>query len=251
MDNGQGVAPMIPAGTEPTVWGTKSFVGAPNQGQATTPAQTGQSESVPTEGVQSNPVNASQGTTFAELAAKKGFKSVEDLAAAYQNLESQNKKVEMSLAELVKLRDESFAAEPVITQPVNQVQSQDEAIKIVEGIARRTIRPLEDKLALQDLLLRQPDAQQFAVEMAAVIKQDPNVTWETAYKAAKFDVLNRQADALKQQQAQQVQELKQRASIGSTKSAANAPVKSLDDLVNDRTIPFAEVQRIMKERFTA
>ena len=249
MDNGtQNTAPIIPAGTESMHNATYNPLKAMNQGQAGVLPNEGKSESGEHVALQSSELNAHSWTTFDELAAKKGFKSADDLAAAYSNLESQNKRVEMSLSELVNSRIQSQPADDVTTEELANAQSQEAALKIVEKVVKKFTRPLEDKLALQDLMAKNPDATQYAGEMAKLVKENPGIGWDVAYKAAKFDRLAGQAREEGKQQAYQTIQRKQALTTESPRSATKDS-KPMLDLIKDKNVPFREVQRIMKERF--
>jgi hypothetical protein len=237
MDN-ENNAPIIPAGTEPTVFGTTAF-----SGQAQNSPDMGQSEAnIP----QTSTNQAPSRTSFEELAAKKGFQSADDLADAYRNLESQNTRVEMSLAELAKIR--STQSEQPSEVPT-QVETQDDAMKVVENIVRRYTRPLEDKLQLSDLFNKNPDAQSYAGEMGRLVKENPGISWDVAYKAAKFDALDKQSRERGRQEAYQAIQQKQAVAPQPVKAALNKEA-SLSDIVRDKSVPFKEIQRIMKERFS-
>ena len=127
-------------------------------------------------------------------------------------------------------------------------QSQEAALKIVEKVVRKFTKPLEDKLALQDLFSKNQDAQQYAGEMARLVKENPGISWNVAYKAAKFDRLAGQAREEGKQQAYQSIQRKQSLTVEAPRAAVKES-KPLLDLIKDRNVPFTEVRRIMKERF--
>ena len=245
MDN-EKQAPVIPAGTEPTVFGTPTFPGgAP--GQAEQPPATNQ-EGAQQVAQQDSGKAPGEGTTFTELAAKKGFKTPDDLAKAYANLESQNTRVEMGLSELMSIRGQSQPGEAEDLAGVDQeIQTQEQALKVVEKVVRRFTRPLEDKIALQELFFKHPDATQYAAEIGKAIKDNPGITWESAYKVAKFDASQDTAREQGRQEAYQTIDKKQAAAVQPTRPAEQGP--NLRDLIVDRNTPWSEVQRIMKERF--
>src|ERR1041384_7517583 len=56
-----------------------------------------------TDSVQPESSKSSDETSFEAIAAKKGFKTPDDLAKAYANLESKNTKVAMKNADLEKI----------------------------------------------------------------------------------------------------------------------------------------------------
>ena len=242
MDN-EPVAPVIPSGTEPTVFGTASFQG---NGQAATSPDKGQSKSESAQADPSSDASAPQGTTFEELASKKGFKSADDLAAAYANLESQNKRVEMGFAELAKIRE---TTQSEFVPDVSNVQTPEDAQRIVEGIVKKFTRPLEDKIALQDLFFKNPDAAQYAASMAKLVKDSPGMNWEHAYKVAKFDDVAKQATEKAKQEVYQAIQQKQAVATAPARASAK-DTRPLAELIKDKSIPFVEIQRIMKERFS-
>ena len=243
MDN-EPVAPVIPSGTEPTVFGTASFQG---NGQAITSPDKGQSKPESVQAIPSSDTSAPQGTTFEELASKKGFKSADDLAAAYANLESQNKRVEMGFAELAKIRENPTQLESI--PDVSNVQTPEAAQRIVEGIVKKFTRPLEDKIALQDLFFKNPDAAQYAASMAKLVKDSPGMNWEHAYKVAKFDDVAKQATEKAKQEVYQAIQQKQAVATDPARASAK-DTRPLAELIKDKSIPFVEIQRIMKERFS-
>ena len=259
MDNGQQAAPVIPSGTERTVYGTASYMGnAPFAGSSPVPVANGQAVSLPSTGQseavaalaqQSGEAKAPLGTTFDDLAVKKGFRNADDLAAAYENLESQNKRVEMSLAELVKLREQTIPQSEIAPDELNQVQTQEDALKVVERVVKKFTRPLEDKLALQELFHNNPDAPSFASDMAKLVKENPGVSWAVAYRAAKFEALDKQSREKGRQEAYQTIQQKQAATV-SQPATPQKSAQGLKELIGDKSIPFREVTRIMKERFS-
>lgn len=240
MDNENKTAPIIPAGTEPTVYGTTVFQA--DNGQAASSPDVSKPQQVAPA---ANPQAPQEGTTFEELAVKKGFKSADDLARSYAELESRNTRVEMGLSELVRVRTESQPQ----TEANASVETAEDAVRVVEGIVRKQIDPLRDQLQLQDLFLRYPDAKDFAPQMAKVIKDNPGTAWEVAYRAAKFDALASQAKKEGTQQAYQTIQQKQSASVEPARPAVTKE-RNLDELIRDKSIPFSEIQKIVKERFS-
>lgn len=254
MDNSTN-APVIPAGTERTVFGTTTF-----------PANNGQAVVQPDANAPQNPAtmnqppavqpNAPQGITFEQLAVKKGFTSPDQLAEAYAQLESQNTRVSMGLSELAKVRE---APAPVPTvqaelDDVVNVQTQEDAVKVVEKLIRKHTQPLEDRIQLQNLFMTHPEAKELAPRMAELIKENPGASWDLVYRAARSERL--EADQQRQQeigrqQAYQAMQTKQSVATEPTKAQpAPRDGRGVEELIRDKTVPFAEVQRIMKERFS-
>ena len=252
MVNAQNLAPIIPAGTSKSGGGKPAYdplieIMARDNGQAGEAPEASQSVA---KTQQTSETMVPTGTTFAELAAKKGFNSPDDLAKAYIEAEQQKTRVEMGLSELIKLRNESQPAESEVDQ-LNVESTDEDAVKVVEKVVRRFTRPLEDRLALQDLFFKNPDAKDFASVMAKVVKDNPGITWDAAYKVAKFDTLSKDEREKGRQEAYSNIQQKQVGTVESQRSATiSKDTRNLEDIIRDRSIPFQEVQRIMKERFS-
>ena len=232
-------APVIPAGTNPTVYGTKAF----------TQEQSGQAQPLPNS-PSTVQANAPEGTTFAELAAKKGFSSPDDMAKAYSNLESHNKKVEMTAADIIKQVYENQPATsvgPIPPVTPQQAQGEAEAIKIVQSIVDSKMKPLQEKVALQELFLNKKDAPQYANGIATAVKENPGISWEAAYKLAKFDALQQQAVEQTQTKTQATATLKREVMAGNGSPAQSRGGPDVRSIIKDRSIPFKEVDRMVRE----
>lgn len=239
-------APIIPAGTEKTVYGTNTF-------PASNPLATGQAPVAPVVIPAGNSVqNAPEGTTFAELAAKKGWSTPDQMAAGYANLESHNKKVEMTAADILKaVQPEPVApVAPTPTPLPNTATNPDEAaIQIVQAIVKNQVKPLEEQIKLQDLFLRNPDAKDYAEGIAKAVKENPGITWEAALKLAKFDALEQKATETGKQQAYQTINTKQ-GMIAGQSAPTHASQPDLRSIIKDRSIPFKEVDRMVREHLS-
>lgn len=260
MDNVPQGAPIIPQGTGKTLYGSGSFnadgtpfAGAGKIGQAPSMPTVGKSEGVEAPTVPQEPAGTTP-SAWDELAAKKGFQSPDELARAYQELEGRHTQVSQGLSELIKARMEGEAPAQAVTPQVLQSHEDptttEEALKVVENLISKKVRPLQDRVELQDLFLARPDARDYAGEMAKIVKEHPGTPWELAYKAAKSDAVEAKARQAGRQEAQVVAQQKVAAQVGGTGSTTNAQQPSLNDIINDRSIPFLEVQRIVKERLS-
>lgn len=244
-------APVIPQGTN-----TQGGV-AYNSLQASVAAvqNAGQAQSAPVVNSGSSQ-NAPEGTTFAELAQKKGFQTPDDLAKAYANLEYHNKKVEMTAADIIKAVQDAPA--PVVAQPVPQAparppvyaqpqQNPDEAaLNIVKAIVQNEVKPLQQTVELQQLFLNNPDAKEYAEGIAKAVKENPGISWGNAYKIAKFDASQQQAETKGQQEAYQAIQQKQTVLAGSPSPAVRA-TPDISSVIKDRNVPFREVDRMVRE----
>jgi hypothetical protein len=88
------------------------------------------------------------GQAFAELAQKKGFKSVDDLVNAYVNMESQGTRTQQELKEIRKeissLRAPSQPEDPYKDLPPEQKQALGLLEGVVSRIIEQKIRPLQE-----------------------------------------------------------------------------------------------------------
>lgn len=247
-NDGSGSNVVIPAGTEKNLFGgTQAFnveqpAAAPdaNKGGETTQAN-------------NNATGSQTGTTFAELAAKKGFKSADDLAKSYAELEAHATKKSMELSELVTARTEGLRA----TEHANQGNGNssgkadytpDEALAIVGKLIDERVAPIREQLAIRETFKNQEDMQ-FAPAVAELVKKNPQIPWDVALKAVKFDTVAATAAQASARKVQETNELKDRAQAGSSNTRI-APEKNLAGMITDKNVPFKEVQKAMREAFS-
>ena len=125
--------------------------------------------------------------TFEQLAAKKGFKSADDLAKSYVNLESQNKRVEVTLADAIQARldtkTEVLKKEDII-EDLDNVDNKD-AVKIINRMIDKKVSMTQDILDYQLHLIQNPKDKEIAAEAIKVVKENPGIKWKTAFAAAK------------------------------------------------------------------
>lgn len=254
-----GNAPVIPAGTEPNVFGTNKF--SQDNGQANAVPTQGKKQVIQTS--QTNSQNASQDTaeaetTFEGLATKKGFKSVDDLAKSYTELETKlGKKESIDQAELLQAKiqaqqDFEGKTQKQMTQQLQEVNPdmpQDEAVKIVQGMIDKAISPLKEKLAIQDTF-KNPEDMKFASDVAKIVRNNPNVPWDVALDAVKQRQMSKETiKAEGRNEAYQTIQQKQSGQSDIVQTGTkNQP--NLEQIINDKNMPFSEIQKIMKERFS-
>jgi len=164
--------------------------------------------------VPAEPTQAPTGTSFEEIAAKKGFKSPDDLAKAYANLESQNTKVEMKKADLEKL---FFSEQPRVTPqpetrftPDSEAKALDELRRFVQSEA---VEPLKKelqqqfktevaRLELKSVIKERPDFVKYAGDIKELKSKYPDMPFDEAYiyaKALKGDLVQEaRSEGLKQ-----------------------------------------------------
>lgn len=238
MDNDNN-APVIPAGTENNMYGdTMAF-----QPKETEKAVSPQIETV------TQPVNeASTGTTFQELAAKKGFKSEDDLARAYAELERSHTKKSMELSELAEIKLSKPHVQEKVQQLENEGYTQDEAINIVRKLIQDEVAPLREQLAIKETFKNEEDMV-YAPQVAEVIRKNPSIPWDVALKSVKYDAVQNKLNTEQATRKSQEMNLKERAQATSTGTSPRQD-SNLGTLVNDKTIPFREVQKMMKEKFS-
>lgn len=251
-------APIIPAGTGKTVFGGASYtqqsagqpaaspIPAMNNGQGVPAPQQAQGQQAP------NQQSAPEGITFTELAAKKGWKSPDDMARSYSNLESHNKTVEMTASDILKMVQEGNVS-PLpapVAQPTvvpQQASREDEAaINIVRQIVQAETKPLHEQIALQNLFLKNPEAKDYASGIAKAVKENPGISWENALKLAKFDTIEQNARGQGRTEAYQTIQSKT-AVIAGTGSPAPRTAPDLRSIVRDRSVPLKEVGRMLQE----
>ncbi|HDY68428.1 MAG TPA: hypothetical protein ENH85_11630 [Candidatus Scalindua sp.] len=180
--------PIVPAGTEkPLEQAPKDTLPRPAPQPDVPVPQTPPVEELGTEPPKATPQVIPSGTTektitFDKLAEKKGFRSPDDLATAYANLESQNKRVEVTLADAIEARQET---EPKPDESIDSVDDDTDALKIVDSRIKREVRSLGDTMDYKLHLIQTPDDQQYAAEAIKIVRENPGIKWATAFEAAR------------------------------------------------------------------
>jgi len=189
--------------------------------------------------------------TFDELAAKKGFKSPDDMAKSYQNLESQNTRVEVSLADAIKARNEGEVSnERNEVESAMNAESTDDALKIVSRMIDKKVKAVEDKQEYQLHLMANPDDQKHAAKAIDIVRENPGISWGTAFDAAKGRDTGQNLSAAREEGKQEAYDTKTAKEDvtdihgGTTKELQMTP-KMLIDGIKTGQIPLAEARKII------
>lgn len=240
---------------------------APSQGQA--PAQTqvpnGDMGSVSTPGdavVGATTPPASEAGQGFQIPEKFQGKSSEDIAKAYVELESHNKKVEMERAELEKL----FVSEPqtaAAPEPQSSTQlNADSAEEPIQALVRelsprlqaevgKLLSPALAKMEVRDMVDRYGSSfVALAPEVKKLRESNPNLTLESAYKIVSFDSIQRTARQEGVAQATKSQEQAQKAQLESSRPSGYRPA-SIEDAVNDKNVSSADIADALGPEYAA
>lgn len=239
-------APVVPVGTEqPLNQAPKDTLPRPSVQQI--PVQ--QVPVTKQETIQSNAVEGA--ITFEELAVKKGFKSPDDLAKSYVNLESQTKRVEATLTDAIDARIQTNPEEKIEPQAGN-IDADQDALKIVDARITNKMRTMEDTMDYKLHLIQTPGDQQYAVEAIKVVKENPGIKWSTAFDAARARMNKTVTQNARQEGANEAYakiEQKQDAQVleGSQNrpGAFNVQSKEVVDGIKTGKIPLSEARNII------
>lgn len=165
--------------------------------------------------------NGQPGTTFAELAAKKGFKSPDDLAQSYDHLER-------------KLGSQGSAPAPS-PSPSGQQQPTTTSTPSGKSPIEQRLEALEQEREILRLERKYADLPQFADQVLAKVRQSPGLPLEDAYKAVKYDAAQEAArqEGYQQgvQQGSTVAEQKLRAATTMPGARNDMPAPSLEEKI--------------------
>jgi len=191
-------------------------------------AEAGKTEAPETSSDDGKETDAPHGQAFQSLAEKKGFKDVDDLVKAYQNVEGSNTKVSQELKEI---RDEIRKSNtPQTKDPYKDLpKEQKEALMLLRTVVQeeigRSIKPLKEDYEvkraskqLQDVRDTFPGVSDTDLDEAISRKEKaPGLSLEDAvkivtYESAKSDGTSQKRRAAKTQQ-------KKRAYVESAKTS--------------------------------
>ena len=200
----------------------------------TTPTE--QSPDVQSDGATSKASESSSETNFESLAAKKGFKTADDLAKAYANLESHSTKVAQKASDLEKTffpggEQPKADSRRFNSSETNEEQALAELDKFVNDRTSVEIQKVraefeerEQRRELRDVIKQYPDFGKYASEVKEVKGRYPNMPFEEAYQFAKLQKGDFQREASteaikfssKQAQAQQQAQVAQTKPVKET-----------------------------------
>lgn len=227
---------------------------APSQGQVAPQAQ------VPSNDAQGAVVGAPQDQSPAKGEAGTGeglllgkFKSPEDLAKAYQELESHNKKVEMDRAELEKLFVQS--TEPSQEKPApSQEQATEDPVDIlakeVSERVNRSFSPVVARLEVDSMVRKYGDKFiAIAAEVKAFKDANPNRTLESAYKEVAYDHLQKTQREQSANAQAQADASAQRAQVETSQpSGYRAP--TIEDAIKDPNVSVTEISEALGPEYS-
>jgi type VI protein secretion system component VasK len=201
-------------------------------------AEAGESEATQTSSEESQQGSAPElGQAFQELAEKKGFKSVEDLARAYQNLEGFNTKLSQ---EVRAIRDEvKKVTAPKQEDPMaNLPPEQQQALKLLRTVIQdeisRTIQPLREDVEVRRAgseieRVRQtfkesgiPVSDVTMEQAVEVVQRHPSLSLEEAVKLVTYEEAKRVGEV--QKNKAEVTQQKKRAFVESAQTSKTGEV---------------------------
>lgn len=213
-------------------------VAAP-EGEAQQPVE--QMPNVQSDDATSQGSEAPEGTTFQELAAKKGFKSADDLAKAYANLEGHSTKVSQDKAKLEReffspqVREES-------TRPIaNDEQALNELAKFVKDQNKSELQQIraefkerEDRRELRETIEKNQDFGKFAQDVKELKRQYPDMPFNDALLMAKAQkgVLVTEARREGMTEGARATASQAQAQVASTKPVKESKITASDLLTN-------------------
>ena len=174
-------------------------------------------------------------SAFAELAKKKGFKSADELAKAYAELEAQNKKVEMDRAELLKARN-------VTPEPKKDESLDKAALRRIEE--RQKL--IDEKMEIQDVFQKHPDAQKYINEMKEYATAHPTIPWETVYRQVSYD--DRVKEAKEQGREEAYKNIKKKESGTERASIKIEDKEDVAKMLHDKKVSLTDIEKMLPHR---
>lgn len=225
---------------------------APAPGQAPAQSQT------PSSDAQGGTVGTDAARTDGQSSAgQEGlllgkFKSPEDLAKAYQELESHNKKVEMDRAELEKIfiGQAENPSTPQQAAPVQESENPlkpvaDELAPLLRNEMGKVLSPVLARMEIESMVRKYGDSfVTVAAEVKAKQAQNSSLSLEDAYKLASFDRLQRTSKEQEASRVSQAQQAAQKAQVETSQPSGVRPV-SIEEAASNPKIPMTEVLEAM------
>lgn len=182
-------------------------------------------------------------TTYEELAATHGFKSPEDLAKSYKELRSQNSRVEATLSEAIKARQET----PIESVPnIDTVDNTDDALRIVDSRIKKQVDAIRDAFEYKLHLIENPGDKEFASDAIKYVRENPTLKWDVAFKAAKADSLvQTEREKGKQEAYQSIDKKADIQSLHQSNRATEVSTKDIIEGIKTGRIPLSEARKFI------
>jgi hypothetical protein len=140
------------------------------------------------------------------------------------------------IAERNQYKDLLATQQPVVkSTPVVDNDSYEDALKIVDNrIEEKVSKKLEEvnrKIELDRTIQQNPDFFQYGDLIKNKVQENPNLKWDDAYKLAKYEIAQIEAQERGRQQAYQKIEEKKTATVESA-SKAKSPIVASNDFID-------------------
>jgi len=165
------------------------------------------------------------GQAFAELAEKKGFKSAEDLAIAYREMESYSTRINQQMKDLSSKVERALPKQQTEDPFSNLPAEQREALDLLGRIIDQKISPLREDLEvrkagqeIQSVKERFPGIDNTQIEDAlSIVERSPGLELEEALKIVTYEAAK--ATSQQQQRKATTTQQKKRAFVETAKTS--------------------------------
>ena len=115
----------------------------------------------------------------------------------------------------------------------------------VRMLIQSEMEPFKAQIELYKTMTKYPDLPKFKEDMIARIKEDPNLSYENAYKLSKYDSLHQDSyETGKKEAIQNIQA--KRGSAVETQKVKTSPKLDLDSInIMDKTISLADIEKLL------
>jgi len=206
-------------------------------------AEAGQTDKTETSSDEQTTETSPMGEAFAELAQKKGFKSVDDLVDAYKNAESYSTRMSQELKSIkdeIKSLKTPQPEDPYQNLPADQKQALSLLEQVIDKAVSKRLQPLQEDLEvrragnqIEAVKGQYPEVSDSDINQALdIMESNPKMPLEYAIKIATFDKV-RSSSQQTQKKTEKIQQ-KERAFVESAKTSKTGEVDysklTLDEL---------------------
>lgn len=113
----------------------------------------------------------------------------------------------------------------------------------VESIIEQKLAPFKVQLETEQVLRQHSDFPEFADTAVNLIKENPSLSLENAYRLAKFEHL--ESKAKEEGKTEAYQTIEKKADLQFEQTTRKTVQRPVEDLVRDKTVPLSEIAKML------
>jgi len=149
---------------------------------------------------------------------------------------------------LKELIDEDKTEEPKAAPEVNSSNELEQAEQIIQKAVDRGMKPYMVRQEVEKFLENNPDSLQYIDSIKGLKKDNPNLSWEDAFKLASHE--DKLAEAKTESEAKQVDASKPAAQTEKPMAETPKEERPFEEKIMDTEVPLADIEKELNEKLS-